>query len=221
MRYSKLFRVFNCLFLINYVTVCYTFNFLPRFMSLTSSLLRTSKILNIADDSNPELRLTSQKVPEDELNSDLIRYLVDDMIATMNSARGIGLAAPQILIRKRIIIFSLPADRDEFNPQGVPLTALVNPEVVSISDDTPIVDYEGCLSVPDKRGKVSRPSKIIYKGYDPINKSYIEREAIRWHARVFLHELDHLNGILYPDVMSQKDRIMTVDEWRAETNRLQ
>ena len=219
MIYSKLFSALFGLFLINYITVCSSFNFLPRFMNLSSNLLRTAKILNIAEDSNPELRLTSLQVPEDELNSDLIRYLVSDMIATMNSARGIGLAAPQILIRKRIIIFSLPADRDEFNPQGVPLTALVNPEIVTIVDDTPIVDYEGCLSVPDKRGKVSRPSKIIYKGYDPINKKYIEREAIGWHARVFLHELDHLNGILYPDVMNQKDRIMTIDEWRLETGR--
>ena len=188
-------------------------------MNLSSSLLRTPKIYIIADDSNPELRLTSLQVPEDELNSDSTRDLVNDMIATMNSARGIGLAAPQVLVRKRIIIFSLPTDRDEFNPQGVPLTALVNPEIVTIVDDTPIVDYEGCLSVPDKRGKVSRPSKIIYKGYDPINKKYIEREAIGWHARVFLHELDHLNGILYPDVMNQKDRIMTIDEWRLETGR--
>ena len=167
--------------------------------------MRTPKIFNIADDSNPELRLMSLQVPDDELNSDSIRYLVDDMIATMSSARGIGLAAPQVLVRRRIIILSLPADRDEFNPQGVPLTALVNPEIVTIVDDTPIVDYEGCLSVPDKRGKVSRPSRIIYKGYDPINKTYIEREAIGWPARVFLHELDHLNGILYPDVMKMTE----------------
>ena len=103
--------------------------------------MRTPKIYIIADDSNPELRLTSLQVPEDELNSDSTRDLVNDMIATMNSARGIGLAAPQVLVRKRIIIFSLPTDRDEFNPQGVPLTALVNPEVVSILDDIPRVDY--------------------------------------------------------------------------------
>ena len=147
------------------------------------------------------------------MSSSQTKELVENMIQTMYAAKGIGLAAPQIRILKRIIVFYLPATRDDVNGVGVPLTVLINPNM-TVLDDSTVIDFEGCLSVPGKRGRVTRYKKIKYSGFD-TDGQFIEREAIGWHARLFQHEFDHLNGILYPEIMSKEDHLITFEEYAA------
>lgn len=105
---------------------------------------------------------------------------------------GIGLAAPQVNVSLRIIVFYLPPNRDDVNGVGVELTVLINPTIIPL-DDVKVTDFEGCLSVPGVRGKVSRYKKIRYIGKSQ-NGETIDRVAEGWHARLVQHEFDHLNG---------------------------
>ena len=174
--------------------------------------LTTPLILDIADDSEPLLKTVSAHVDASEFNTEILQQTVANMIATMYEAKGIGLAAPQVRIMKRIIVFYLPPTRDEAGI-GVPITVLINPEM-EVVDGTSVVDFEGCLSVPGMRGKVSRHKTIKYRGYSEKGE-LVERQADGWHARLFQHEFDHLNGILYPGIMATEDKLMTLEEWKV------
>ncbi len=178
---------------------------------------RQPVVLDIADDSDPLLRQVSVPVPLEEVPSEAFQNTIQDMIATMYSANGIGLAAPQVRILKRIMVFYLPAQRDDVNGTGVPLTVLINPEM-EVLDSSSLLDFEGCLSVPGMRGKVARHRRIKYSGFNEKGER-LEREAEGWHARLFQHEFDHLNGILYPDLMAKEDHLMTLEEWKQLTGK--
>lgn len=175
------------------------------------------KLLEIADDSDPLLLKLSEPVAVEEIACAEIQHLIQDMIKTMYAAPGIGLAAPQVRILRRIIVFYLPSARDDVNKTGVPLTVLINPNVEFL-DDNKVSDYEACLSVPGKRGLVSRANKIRYRGLNERGEP-IDVIAEGWHARLVQHEFDHLNGILYPSLMAQEDKLLTVDEWKARTGK--
>ena len=112
-------------------------------------------IREIAIDNHPILKLKAEEVDLSIISSEEIQTLLNDMVATMYAAPGIGLAAPQIKISKRIIVFYLPAARDDVNKVGIELTKLINPIIEPLTEDK-CVDYEGCLSVPQMRGKVAR-----------------------------------------------------------------
>lgn len=140
-----------------------------------------------------------------------IRALVADMVDSMEAAGGIGIAAPQIGVSLRVVLFSLPPARDETG-EGVPLTVLVNPEIEAL-DDERATEFEGCLSVPDRRGQVSRARRIRYRGTTPDGET-IDRIAEGWHARVVQHECDHLDGVLYPERMGEGDEMMDLQQWR-------
>lgn len=126
--------------------------------------------------------------------------LVDDMFDTMRAADGAGLAAPQIGVPLRVVIFGY-ADPDQRNPRypdapPIPQTVLINPVLQPLSDD--LEDgWEGCLSVPGLRGVVPRHARLRYTGFD-LHGQPIDRVADGFHARVVQHECDHLDGILYP-----------------------
>jgi len=129
-----------------------------------------------------------------------LRTLVADMFDTMRAANGAGLAAPQIAVPLRVVIFGY-ADPTMRNPRypdadPVPQTILVNPEIEPLSDDTE-AGWEGCLSVPGLRGVVERYLRLRYRGFD-LEGRPLERVAEGFHARVVQHECDHLDGILYP-----------------------
>jgi peptide deformylase len=171
----------------------------------------TSKILDIATDNDPFLKIKAEEVPD--YSSPEIQQLIVDMVATMKHAPGIGLAAPQIRRSVRLMVFYLPATRDDVNHSGVPLTVLINPIVTPLCDDT-ATDYEGCLSVPGMRGKVPRYQRIQYSGLSETGEP-ISRTAEGWHARLVQHEFDHLNGILYPELMRQEDELITAEQWKA------
>lgn len=175
---------------------------------------RISKILPIAIDDAEVLKKVAKEIPLSDIASDFIQQLIVDMFATMRHAPGIGLAAPQIFESIRLIVFYLPAARDELGI-GVPDTVLINPIIEKLDDEIDL-QYEGCLSIPGLRGKVERFKKIKYSGYNQYGE-YFERVAEGWHARLVQHEVDHLNGIVYPELMREEDSLITFDEWKALT----
>jgi len=126
----------------------------------------------------------------------LLRTLVEDMWETMAAADGVGLAAPQVGVGLRVMVFGF--ERAERYPDAppVPCTALVNPVIEPLSDEIE-EGWEGCLSIPGLRGWVPRWTRIRYAGFD-VDGARIEREAEGFHARVVQHEFDHLQGVLYP-----------------------
>jgi len=126
-----------------------------------------------------------------------LHALVADMFETMHAANGAGLAAPQIGVDLRVVIFGFGATNQRYpDAPPVPETVLVNPTIAPLGDDEE-EGWEGCLSVPGLRGVVPRWARIRYGGFDAHGRR-IEREADGFHARVVQHECDHLDGVLYP-----------------------
>ncbi|HET9340653.1 MAG TPA: peptide deformylase [Casimicrobiaceae bacterium] len=122
--------------------------------------------------------------------------LLADMRDTMSAYNGAGLAAPQIGVPLRVVIFGVEANPRYPDAEPVPYTELINPVLTPLGDEIE-EGWEGCLSVPGLRGVVPRYASLRYTGLDPHGKP-IEREVSGFHARVVQHECDHLDGILYP-----------------------
>lgn len=125
------------------------------------------------------------------------RKLADDMIETMRQANGVGLAAPQIGVNERLIVVEMPTEGFEDDPQAGKLYVVINPEVVRAKGDK-VVGDEGCLSIPNYIGEVERPEQVTIQGLDPSGKP-VRVKAYDFLARIFLHEIDHLNGVLFID----------------------
>jgi peptide deformylase len=134
--------------------------------------------------------------PVSDFDKPELHALVADMFDTMAALSGAGLAAPQIGVSKRVVIFGVEANPRYPEAEPVPMTVLINPviEFLGLEQDE---GWEGCLSVPGMRGLVSRYTHLRYRGYDQFGKP-LERDARDFHARVVQHECDHLDGILYP-----------------------
>jgi len=144
-------------------------------------------------------RLLQIAQPVAEFGTPALYQLIDDMVETMRDASGAGLAAPQIGVPLRLVIFGSADDAP--NPRypdepPVPQTVLLNPVLEPLGDETE-EGWEGCLSVPGLRGVVPRYRRLRYRGVGPEGLP-IERVASGFHARVVQHECDHLDGILYP-----------------------
>jgi peptide deformylase len=142
---------------------------------------------------DPMLRRISHKVTT--FNKDL-QILVDEMIETMRQEPGVGLAAPQVNISSQLIVVEYPLD-DEVEDAKPELFVVINPEITKSTDETDI-GIEGCLSVPDLVGEVERYISVIVNGLDQHGKKQ-RIYATGWLARIFQHEIDHLNGILFVD----------------------
>ena len=153
--------------------------------------MTTQKILKMGD---PRLFEQSKPVNKSELPE--LKEIVTDMIETMNAVDGAGLAAPQIGVMKRVVIFGVENNPRYPDAEEVPFTVLVNPEIEVLDDDMQY-GWEGCLSVPGMRGLVARNTNIRYTGID-LNGNPIDRTVTGFHSRVVQHECDHLDGILYP-----------------------
>ena len=146
----------------------------------------------------PGLLNVSEEVTE--FATDELMQLIRDMQDTMIHLEGAGLAAPQIGVNKRVVIFGFDKNERYPDAEAVPYTILINPEITPLSDAIQTAE-EGCLSVPGLRGMVTRYQTINYQGYDPFGE-VINRNVSGFHARVVQHECDHLDGILYPMVMT-------------------
>lgn len=173
-----------------------------------SSAMAVRPILRMGD---PRLRVVSS--PVDQFDTPELHELVADMFDTMHDADGAGLAAPQIGVPLRVMIFGVEANPRYPDAESVPTTVLVNPEW-TVVDDTPVGSWEGCLSVPGMRGFVPRHTAVRYAGFDQFGQR-IEREADGFHSIVFQHEHDHLDGILYPDRIVEKSKFGFEDELLA------
>jgi len=143
-----------------------------------------------------------------------VRQLIGDMVETLSDAGGVGLAAPQVHQSVRVIMFFVPEERaaPDAEEKSVPLTILINPEVEPVGKDTEL-GWEGCLSIPGLQGLVPRFRTIRYRGV-ALDGTMIEREASGFHARVVQHEVDHLDGILYPMRMRDLSQLAFNEEWR-------
>jgi peptide deformylase len=131
--------------------------------------------------------------------------LVQDMKDTMAAKSGAGLAAPQIGVGERVVIFGVDHNPRYPDAEEVPFTVLVNPKIVLLTREVE-EGWEGCLSVPGMRGLVPRYTRLRYSGFDEQGNP-IEREADGFHARVVQHECDHLDGILYPQRMTDLSKL--------------
>ncbi|MCB0199323.1 MAG: peptide deformylase [Caldilineae bacterium] len=149
-----------------------------------------------------------------------LHRLIDDMVETMREAPGIGLAAPQVGVSQRVIVIEL--EEDEEDPQSGTLYEFVNPEIVYASE-AELEGEEGCLSIPNIVGDVWRSQKVVVKGQNRFGKPQ-KIEAEEWLARVFQHEIDHLNGVLFLDHVAGPEKlrrlVKVVDEngeehWKA------
>jgi len=167
-------------------------------------------ILKIARMGHPVLQMSAEPVADPTAPE--VRRLVADMVETMMDAPGTGLAAPQVHVPLRIVVFFVSDHRtgEDADDTAVPLTVLINPEIEVIGDEYEEA-WEGCLSLPGLTGAVERPYRIRYSGVTP-NGEIIEREAAGFHARVVQHECDHLDGILYPMRMDDLSKFAFVEE---------
>ena len=173
-------------------------------------------ILKIARMGHPVLRRVADPVVDPTAPE--VRRLVRDMLETLDDIGGVGLAAPQVHVSKRVVIFEVPAERaardgnGEAPPEGVPMTALVNPVIEPLAEEKEL-GWEACLSVPGLTGAVPRWTRIRYHGFG-LQGERIEREAGGFHARVVQHECDHLDGILYPMRMTDLTSLAFAEELR-------
>lgn len=143
-----------------------------------------------------DARLLQVSRPVERFGTSELRELLNDMRETMAAANGAGLAAPQIGVPLRVVIFGLEHNPRYPQAEPVPFTVLCNPVLTPLSDEQED-GWEGCLSVPGLRGLVPRYTRLRYEGFDE-NGTPIRREVSGFHARVVQHETDHLDGILYP-----------------------
>ena len=175
-------------------------------------IVRRMAILKIARMGHPVLRRRADPVADP--TAPRIQALVRNMIETMQDADGAGLAAPQVHVPLRVVIFHVPESRAGTgeNDGPMPLTVLINPEIEPLSEETAL-GWEGCLSVPGLVGAVPRFTRIRYAGLTPSGER-IEREAADFHARVVQHECDHLDGMLYPQRMTDLSLLMFQEESR-------
>jgi len=168
-------------------------------------------VLDIARMGAQVLRTPAERVADPTAPE--IAQLVADMKETMAAAGGIGIAAPQVRVPLRVAVFGVPEERTE-DGVGLPLTVLINPEWEPLGPEMEEA-YEGCLSVPGMTGSVPRYTRIAYRGAG-LDGATIERVAEGYHARVVQHELDHLDGILYPQRMKDLSTFAYTEELRRE-----
>ena len=187
-------------------------------------------ILKIARMGHPVLRAKARPLHPSEIRTPKIQQLVDDMFQTMKEYQGVGLAAPQVHESVRLFVAGFPParddrddrderdernerddDRDEDDGEDVPLMALINPEIEPATREV-VEDWEGCLSIPDIRGRVPRASQIVVRAYDRFGKK-IEMQASGFTARVIQHETDHLDGVLFFDRMKSFQSLTFLDEF--------
>lgn len=141
---------------------------------------------------DPVLRRKARKITN--IDKDL-QTLIDDMIETLRAAPGVGLAAPQVGVSERLIVVEYGVEEEENAPKK--LFVVINPEIVEASEEK-VLGIEACLSVPQMAGEVDRHQKIVVKGHNRHGKA-IKIKTNGWLARIFQHEIDHLEGVLFTD----------------------
>ena len=166
-------------------------------------------ILKVARMGHPVLRRKARALDRGEIRNPIVQKLIDDMIETMVEYHGIGLAAPQVHEGLRLFVASL--DHDDAGESPSEPIAIINPEITPVGSQVE-EDWEGCLSIPDVRGRVPRAAEIKVRAWDREGER-IELQARLYPARVIQHETDHLDGILFFDRMRSFDSLTFLDEY--------
>ena len=166
-------------------------------------------ILKVARMGHPVLRAKARAIEKTELKGAAMQKLIDDMIETMIEYHGVGLAGPQVHEGVRVFVAQLDLDEDE-SKRAKPV-AIINPEITPVGSEI-VEDWEGCLSVPDIRGRVSRSKEIRVRALDR-NGGRLELRAYDFPARVIQHETDHLDGVLFFDRMRSFESLTFLDEY--------
>ena len=158
---------------------------------------------------HPVLRAKARALDKAEIRSAAIQKLIDDMLDTMSEYHGVGLAAPQVHESVRLFVAALDSgDDDEPESEAI---AIINPEITIVGSDV-VEDWEGCLSIPDIRGRVPRARDIKVRALDRTG-ARIELSAHDFPARVIQHETDHLDGVLFFDRMQSLVSMTFLDEY--------
>lgn len=169
-------------------------------------------LLPIITQDNPILRKKAIKVTSFDAK---LQQLIDDMVETMLDAPGVGLAAPQVAVSQRLIVVRLPdadeEDRQEYGEHAGVVYAVANPKIIKASKKL-VEGTEGCLSIPNLLGDVDRHEEVVITGQDRQGKDF-RLKAKGWLARVFQHEIDHLDGILFTD---RTDKVWKPKEGESE-----
>jgi peptide deformylase len=168
-------------------------------------------ILKVARLGHPVLRKITEPVSLTELQAGAMQNFINDMIDTMKEYEGVGLAADQVHESKRIAVLEVLDNPRYPDKPKVPLTVLVNPEITPLAEELE-EDWEGCLSIPDLRGKVPRYKSVKVEACDR-NGHALNFVATGFHARVIQHEWDHLNGKVYLDRMRDFSTLSFLSEF--------
>lgn len=155
------------------------------------------KIVTLPD---PVLRRKAREITKFDKN---LHTLIDDMVETMREAPGVGLAAPQIGLSERLLVVEYYVREEDEENEEAPkkVWAIINPEIAKASNEK-VMGVEGCLSIPGLVGEVERHDEILVKGLNKYGKP-MKVKAKGWLARIFQHEIDHLNGVLFPDLATR------------------
>jgi peptide deformylase len=169
-------------------------------------------VLKIAHLGHPVLRRVAEPVSPEAIAAPEIQRLIDDMLETMEDHDGAGLAAPQVHVSRRVVVYGVEANPRYPDAEAVPLTVLVNPIITpATSEDEE--DWEGCLSVPDLRGMVPRWTRVRVEAYGRDGRP-LRFTADGFHARVVQHECDHLDGKVYLDRMRSMETLSFLPEFQ-------
>lgn len=168
-------------------------------------------VLDIIEIGHPTLRQNATEVPVGEIGSAKVQQFIDDLIATKRHANGAGIAANQVDNTRRIFIAeALHNPRYPFRPE-YPLTVMINPVLTFLTDER-FDNFEGCLSIPNLRAVVPRCPRVRVQGYDRTG-SAVDFEVSGVSAGIFQHETDHLNGIMFTDLIEDPTTLCTGGEF--------
>ena len=169
-------------------------------------------ILKVARMGHPVLRTRAQAIERSDIKSAAVQRLIDDMIDTMTEYHGVGLAAPQVHESLRLFVVAFdPSQPEPDDDQPLESVAIINPEITPLGDEI-VEDWEGCLSIPDIRGRVPRLRDLGLRAYDRKGERF-EVRLQNFQARVIQHENDHLDGVLFFDRMRSFNSLAFLDEY--------
>lgn len=168
-------------------------------------------ILKIARLGHPVLRRVADPIPPEGIGAPDVQQLIDDLVETMVEHDGAGLAAPQVHVAQQVVVFAVQANPRYPDAPSIPLTILINPTITPVTTDLE-EDWEGCLSVPDLRGRVPRYTGVRIQAWDRRGQR-LDYPVTGFHARVAQHECDHLHGTVYLDRMRSMESLSFVREF--------
>jgi peptide deformylase len=171
-------------------------------------------VLKVARLGHPILRRVAEPVSPEAIAAPEIQRLIDDMLETMEDHDGAGLAAPQVHVSRRVVIYGVEENPRYPDAEAVPLTVLINPRITPATEEQ-VEDWEGCLSVPDLRGMVPRFTRVRVEAYGRDGRP-LRFTAEGFHARVVQHECDHLDGLVYLDRMRSMATLSFLPEFQRD-----